>query len=254
MKEEHKHTKDNVKNSAGEKPVSNDVTTAVEQTEPAEQPATAQESAPTPPTPPTPVAPVAPVPVPGPVPPQPQAGPAVPPPQMAPNYAYGYYGQPGMMPQPNPESEFKGLKGWLAFMMVVMFLNGISCLFLFVTCLSSIVGGRVYVDDAVGVILLPIQGIVMLVAAIFIGMRKRVAKSVAQWAVVTAAAVSTIVSIVDLATQLNSRSSLYYLVSANTSSIIVMSVGLMILQIVVYAVIIIYLQKSRRVKATLVEP
>lgn len=254
MKEEHKHTKDNVKNSAGEKPVSNDVTTAVEQTESAEQSATTQESAPTPSTPPTPVAPVGPVPVPGPVPPQPQAGPAVPPPQMAPNYAYGYYGQPGMMPQPNPESEFKGLKGWLAFMMVVMFLNGISCLFLFVTCLSSIVGGRVHVDDAVGVILLPIQGIVMLVAAIFIGMRKRVAKSVAQWAVVTAAAVSTIVSIVDLATQLNSRSSLYYLVSANTSSIIVMSVGLMILQIVIYAVIIIYLQKSRRVKATLVEP
>lgn len=254
MKEEHKHTKDNVKNSAGEKSVSNDVTTAVEQTESAEQSATTQESAPTPSTPPTPVAPVGPVPVPGPVPPQPQAGPAVPPPQMAPNYAYGYYGQPGMMPQPNPESEFKGLKGWLAFMMVVMFLNGISCLFLFVTCLSSIVGGRVHVDDAVGVILLPIQGIVMLVAAIFIGMRKRVAKSVAQWAVVTAAAVSTIVSIVDLATQLNSRSSLYYLVSANTSSIIVMSVGLMILQIVIYAVIIIYLQKSRRVKATLVEP
>lgn len=254
MKEEHKHTKDNVKNSAVEKPVNNDVATAVEQTESAEQSATTQESAPTPPTPPTPVAPVGPVPVPGPVLPQPQAGPAVPPPQMAPNYAYGYYGQPGMMPQPNPESEFKGLKGWLAFMMVVMFLNGISCLFLFVTCLSSIVGGRVHVDDAVGVILLPIQGIVMLVAAIFIGMRKRVAKSVAQWAVVTAAAVSTIVSIVDLATQLNSRSSLYYLVSANTSSIIVMSVGLMILQIVIYAVIIIYLQKSRRVKATLVEP
>lgn len=251
MKEEHKHTKDNVKNSVEEKPVNNDVATTVEQTEPAEQPATTQESAP---TSPTPVAPVGPVPVPGPVPPQPQAGPAVPPPQMAPNYAYGYYGQPGMMPQPNPESEFKGLKGWLAFMMVVMFLNGISCLFLFVTCLSSIVGGRVHVDDAVGVILLPIQGIVMLVAAIFIGMRKRVAKSVAQWAVVTAAAVSTIVSIVDLATQLNSRSSFYYLVSANTSSIIVMSVGLMILQIVIYAVIIIYLQKSRRVKATLVEP
>lgn len=251
MKEEHKHTKDNVKNSVEEKPVNNDVATAVEQTEPAEQPATTQESAP---TPPTPVAPVGPVPVPGPVPPQPQAGPAVPPPQMASNYAYGYYGQPGMMPQLNPESEFKGLKGWLAFMMVVMFLNGISCLFLFVTCLSSIVGGRVHVDDAVGVILLPIQGIVMLVAAIFIGMRKRVAKSVAQWAVVTAAAVSTIVSIVDLATQLNSRSSFYYLVSANTSSIIVMSVGLMILQIVIYAVIIIYLQKSRRVKATLVEP
>lgn len=251
MKEEHKHTKDNVKNSVEEKPANNDVATTVEQTEPAEQPATTQESAP---TSPTPVAPVGPVPVPGPVPPQPQAGPAVPPPQMAPNYAYGYYGQPGMMPQPNPESEFKGLKGWLAFMMVVMFLNGISCLFLFVTCLSSIVGGRVHVDDAVGVILLPIQGIVMLVAAIFIGMRKRVAKSVAQWAVVTAAAVSTIVSIVDLATQLNSRSSFYYLVSANTSSIIVMSVGLMILQIVIYAVIIIYLQKSRRVKATLVEP
>lgn len=251
MKEEHKHTKDNVKNSVEEKPVNNDVVATVEQTEPAEQPATTQESAP---TSPTPVAPVGPVPVPGPVPPQPQAGPAVPPPQMAPNYAYGYYGQPGMMPQPNPESEFKGLKGWLAFMMVVMFLNGISCLFLFVTCLSSIVGGRVHVDDAVGVILLPIQGIVMLVAAIFIGMRKRVAKSVAQWAVVTAAAVSTIVSIVDLATQLNSRSSFYYLVSANTSSIIVMSVGLMILQIVIYAVIIIYLQKSRRVKATLVEP
>ena len=254
MKEEHKHTKDNVKNSVVEKPVNNDVATAVEQTESAEQSATTQESAPTPSTPPTPVAPVAPVPVPGQVPPQPQAGLAVPPPQMAPNYAYGYYGQPGMMPQPNPESEFKGLKGWLAFMMIVMFLNGISCLFLFVTCLSSIVGGRVHVDDAVGVILLPIQGIVMLVAAIFIGMRKRVAKSVAQWAVVTAAAVSTIVSIVDLATQLNSRSSLYYLVSANTSSIIVMSVGLMILQIVIYAVIIIYLQKSRRVKATLVEP
>lgn len=254
MKEEHKHTKDNVKNSVAEKPVNNDVAAAVEQTESAEQSATTQESAPTPSTPPTPVAPVGPVPVPGPVPPQPQAGPAVPPPQMTPNYAYGYYGQPGMMPQPNPESEFKGLKGWLAFMMVVMFLNGISCLFLFVTCLSSIVGGRVHVDDAVGVILLPIQGIVMLVAAIFIGMRKRVAKSVAQWAVVTAAAVSTIVSIVDLATQLNSRSSLYYLVSANTSSIIVMSVGLMILQIVIYAVIIIYLQKSRRVKATLVEP
>ena len=251
MKEEHKHTKDNVKNSVEEKPANNDVATTVEQTEPAEQPATTQESAP---TSPTPVAPVGPVPVPGPVPPQPQAGPAVPPPQMAPNYAYGYYGQPGMMPQPNPESEFKGLKGWLAFMMVVMFLNGISCLFLFVTCLSSIVGGRVHVDDAVGVILLPIQGIVMLVAAIFIGMRKRVAKSVAQWAVVTAAAVSTIVSIVDLATQLNYRSSFYYLVSANTSSIIVMSVGLMILQIVIYAVIIIYLQKSRRVKATLVEP
>ena len=254
MKEEHKHTKGNVKNSVVGKPVNNDVATAVEQTESAEQSATTQESAPTPSTPPTPVASVGPVPAPGPVPPQPQAGPAVPPPQMAPNYAYGYYGQPGMMPQPNPESEFKGLKGWLAFMMVVMFLNGISCLFLFVTCLSSIVGGRVHVDDAVGVILLPIQGIVMLVAAIFIGMRKRVAKSVAQWAVVTAAAVSTIVSIVDLATQLNSRSSLYYLVSANTSSIIVMSVGLMILQIVIYAVIIIYLQKSRRVKATLVEP
>ena len=253
MKEEHKHTKDNVKNSAGEKPVSNGVTTAVEQTEPAEQPATAQESAPTPPTPPTPAAPVAPVPAPGSVPPQPQAGPAVPPPQMAPNYAYGYYGQPGMMPQPNPESEFKGLKGWLAFMMIVMFLNGISCLFLFVTCLSSIVGGRVHVDDAVGVILLPIQGIIMLVAAIFIGMRKRAAKSVAQWAVVTAAAVSTIVSIVDLVAQLNSRPSLYYLVPANASSIIVTSVGLMILQIIIYAVIIIYLQKSRRVKATLVE-
>ena len=158
------------------------------------------------------------------------------------------------MPQPNPENEFKGLKGWLAFMMIMMFLNSISCLFMFVICLSSIVGGRVHVDDAVGVILLPIQGIIMLVAAIFIGMRKQAAKSVAQWAVVTAAAVSTIVSIVDLVTQLNSRSLFYYLVSANTSSIIVMSVGLMILQIVIYAVIVIYLQKSRRVKATLVEP
>ena len=45
MKEEHKHAKDNVKNSAEEKPANNDVATAVEQTEPAEQPATTQESA-----------------------------------------------------------------------------------------------------------------------------------------------------------------------------------------------------------------
>ena len=225
-------------------------------------------------TAPTPVQPVvAPAPAVGVPQPQPQ--------QMMGTYANN--GQPMAMPNnqavtPCAAPSLQGLRGWLLFAMIVMALFGIGSLLAAVVALADLISGDGAVSTVLQAVLMPVVGVVMLVAAVNIGLRKRVGKTAAIVAIVTTAivmtisgVVSTVTTVQDMSSSKTRRSSYsgyptYYETTDyrydryvskydkdDMAAAIVEGIGTVVVQLVVYGLYGLYFQKSRRVKETLVE-
>lgn len=169
------------------------------------------------------------------------------------------------------DSEFNGLRGWLAFLMVVFGLSGLGGLSVFTASLSELVSGDVTGVAIITTIAAPIVGVVMLIAAANIGMRKRFGRVAVRAAIIVAAIMTVLVGLVGIVeSAVDSHSSSYdytscdysystskCLPSSRSSSYIattvVENVGAIIIQMVIYGFVALYFEKSRRVEATLIE-
>lgn len=187
------------------------------------------------------------------------------------------------MPQPVPPvppavpalGEFRGLKGWLVFFMVVFGLNGLGFLGLFVMCLSALIQGDGTAATVVGAVMTPVVGVVMLLAAVNIAMRKRLGKTMSQAALVATSVAVVAIGVTSLVSTLSRNTceysprrysggyyysgyidtdyDCYGMTSSEKAAATVEEVGTIIIQLVIYGLVGLYFQKSRRVRETLVE-
>ena len=181
-------------------------------------------------------------------------------------------GTPVPTPHPAPRGEFSGVKGWLAFFMVLFGLAGIGALAVFVAGMSDILSGDGDYSAIVGSVAYLVMGVVALFAATRIALRKRTGQTAALAAVVTMAVVSVVAGIVqtvDLGQQCTSKSYESYwsdsdcldcgysykrsCTGADAGDYTAVW-GMVIINLVCYGLLGMYFRHSRRVKETLVEP
>lgn len=173
-----------------------------------------------------------------------------------------------MAQQPDKGKDFNGLRGWLAFFMILLGLIGLGCLALFIDGLSALVVSSLDTASMITTILAPVVAIASLVAAVFIALRKRTGKMLAIVAIILMAITTVAVGIVsivdDLSYDSSSHSSSYYYydddITINTRRSssrqnyqLVQNIGSIVLSLVVYTLMGLYFQKSRRVEQTLIE-
>lgn len=173
-----------------------------------------------------------------------------------------------MAQQPDKGKDFNGLRGWLAFFMILLGLIGLGCLVLFIDSLSALVVSSLDTSSMITTILAPVVAIASLVAAVFIALRKRTGKMLAIVAIVLMAIMTVAIGIVsivdDLSYDSSSYSSSYYYydddITFNTKRSssrqnyqLVQNIGSIVLSLVVYTLMGLYFQKSRRVEQTLIE-
>ena len=173
-----------------------------------------------------------------------------------------------MAQQPDKVKDFNGLRGWLAFFMILLGLIGLGCLVLFIDSLSALVVSSLDTASMITTILAPVVAIASLVAAVFIALRKRTGKMLAIVAIILMAIMTVAVGIVsivdDLSYDSSSYSSSYYYydddITINTRRSssrqnyqLVQNIGSIVLSLVVYTLMGLYFQKSRRVEQTLIE-
>lgn len=191
-----------------------------------------------------------------PLPPRPEAGHPVPPAPVAP-------------------TEFRGLKGWLVFFMIILGLNGIGALGIFVSALATLIEGDGTAATVVGAVAMPVVGVTMLMAAVNIATRKRFGKTMSQVAIVAMAITMTLIGITNVVETMSDNTcdcggsryrysssiydegafvcDCYGPTSSEQAATVVESIGGIVIQLVVYGLSALYFQKSRRVKETLVE-
>lgn len=174
-----------------------------------------------------------------------------------------------MAQQPDRGKDFNGLRGWLAFFMILLGLIGLGCLVLFIDSLSALVVSSLDAGSMIATILAPVVAIASLVAAVFIALRKRTGKMLAIVAIILMAIMTVAIGIVsivdDLSYDPSSYSSSYYYyydddITFNTQRSssrqnyrLVQNIGSIVLSLVVYTLMGLYFQKSRRVEQTLIE-
>lgn len=191
-----------------------------------------------------------------PLPPQPEAGRPVP-------------------PAPAAPMEFRGLKGWLVFFMIILGLNGIGALGIFVSALATLIEGDGTAATVVGAVAMPVVGVTMLMAAVNIATRKRFGKTMSQVAIVAMAITMTLIGITNVVETMSDNTcdcgssryryssgiyddeafmcDCYGPTSSEQAATVVESIGSIVIQLVVYGLSALYFQKSCRVKETLVE-
>lgn len=178
--------------------------------------------------------------------------------------------QPMMMPvaQANPADEYKGLKGWLAFFMVIFGLNGLGYIIMFFAALAGLLDSSVSAGTIALAVISPIAGAAMIMAATNIAMRKKLGKLMSQLAIIISTVGMVVLNMIAiLAPETTSSSSYNYEYSykygdydysyssssSDDSAEIVLLVGTTVVQLVVCGLYCLYFQKSKRVQATLVE-
>ena len=152
--------------------------------------------------------------------------------------------------------------------MILLGLIGLGCLALFIDSLSALVVSSLDTASMITTILAPVVAIASLVAAVFIALRKRTGKMLAIVAIILMAITTVAVGIVsivdDLSNDSSSYSSSYYYYddditinnrrsSSRQNYQLVQNIGSIVLSLVVYTLMGLYFQKSRRVEQTLIE-
>lgn len=178
-------------------------------------------------------------------------------------------------PAPVAPTEFRGLKGWLVFFMIILGLNGIGALGIFVSALATLIEGDGTAATVVGAVAMPVVGVTMLMAAVNIATRKRFGKTMSQVAIVAMAITMTLIGITNVVETMSDNTcdcggsryrysssiydegafvcDCYGPTSSEQAATVVESIGGIVIQLVVYGLSALYFQKSRRVKETLVE-
>ena len=189
------------------------------------------------------------------------ATPAAPQPAVAP-------APPVQTPVPPAQGEYRGLKGWLVFFMIILGLDGIGALGLFVSALATLIEGDGTAATVVAAVGMPVVGVTMLMAAVNIATRKRFGKTMSQVAIIAMAIVMTIIGLTNVVDTVSDAtcdcgSSYYYRsdpvcdcygpTSSEKAAAVVEGVGAIVIQLVVYGLSVTYFQQSRRVRDTLVE-
>lgn len=166
------------------------------------------------------------------------------------------------------QGEYRGLKGWLAFFMIILGLDGIGALGLFVSALATLIEGDGTAATVVAAVGMPVVGVTMLMAAVNIATRKRFGKTMSQVAIIAMAIVMTIIGLTNVVDTVSDAacdcgSSYYYRsdpvcdcygpTSSEKAAAVVEGVGAIVIQLVVYGLSVTYFQQSRRVRDTLVE-
>lgn len=155
------------------------------------------------------------------------------------------------------DREYRGVEGWLAFFMVMFGLGGFCNVIAFFVLVAALAGGDSSVSNAVGSVTSLAAGVVMIIAAVNIAMRKRLGRTMSYAALVTMAVASVIDNITVIIEQIGSSSSsyvdYYYSYSrVNSAPTVIMMIGATVVQLGLYALVIYYFKKSRRVQATLI--
>lgn len=169
---------------------------------------------------------------------------------------------------PPAQGEYRGLKGWLVFFMIILGLDGIGALGLFVSALATLIEGDGTAATVVAAVGMPVVGVTMLMAAVNIATRKRFGKTMSQVAIIAMAIVMTIIGLTNVVDTVSDAacdcgSSYYYRsdpvcdcygpTSSEKAAAVVEGVGAIVIQLVVYGLSVTYFQQSRRVRDTLVE-
>ena len=177
---------------------------------------------------------------------------------------------PAQAPVPPVPGEFRGLKGWLVFFMIILGLDGIGALGVFVSALATLIEGDGTAATVVAAVGMPVVGVtmLMLMAAVNIATRKRFGKTMSQVAIIAMAIVMTIIGLTNVVDTVSDAacdcgSSYYYRsdpvcdcygpTSSEKAAAVVEGVGAIVIQLVVYGLSVTYFQQSRRVRDTLVE-
>ena len=175
---------------------------------------------------------------------------------------------PVQTPVPPAQGEYRGLKGWLVFFMIILGLDGIGALGLFVSALATLIEGDGTAATVVAAVGMPVVGVTMLMAAVNIATRKRFGKTMSQVAIIAMAIVMTIIGLTNVVDTVSDAtcdcgSSYYYRsdpvcdcygpTSSEKAAAVVEGVGAIVIQLVVYGLSVTYFQQSRRVRDTLVE-
>ena len=166
------------------------------------------------------------------------------------------------------QGEYRGLKGWLVFFMIILGLDGIGALGLFVSALATLIEGDGTAATVAAAVGMPVVGVTMLMAAVNIATRKRFGKTMSQVAIIAMAIVMTIIGLTNVVDTVSDAtcdcgSSYYYRsdpvcdcygpTSSEKAAAVVEGVGAIVIQLVVYGLSVTYFQQSRRVRDTLVE-
>ena len=175
---------------------------------------------------------------------------------------------PVQTPVPPAQGEYRGLKGWLVFFMIILGLDGIGALGLFVSALATLIEGDGTAATVAAAVGMPVVGVTMLMAAVNIATRKRFGKTMSQVAIIAMAIVMTIIGLTNVVDTVSDAtcdcgSSYYYRsdpvcdcygpTSSEKAAAVVEGVGAIVIQLVVYGLSVTYFQQSRRVRDTLVE-
>ena len=175
---------------------------------------------------------------------------------------------PVQTPVPPAQGEYRGLKGWLVFFMIILGLDGIGALGVFVSALATLIEGDGTAATVVAAVGMPVVGVTMLMAAVNIATRKRFGKTMSQVAIIAMAIVMTIIGLTNVVDTVSDAacdcgSSYYYRsdpvcdcygpTSSEKAAAVVEGVGAIVIQLVVYGLSVTYFQQSRRVRDTLVE-
>ena len=175
---------------------------------------------------------------------------------------------PVQTPVPPTQGEYRGLKGWLVFFMIILGLDGIGALGLFVSALATLIEGDGTAATVAAAVGMPVVGVTMLMAAVNIATRKRFGKTMSQVAIIAMAIVMTIIGLTNVVDTVSDAtcdcgSSYYYRsdpvcdcygpTSSEKAAAVVEGVGAIVIQLVVYGLSVTYFQQSRRVRDTLVE-
>lgn len=173
----------------------------------------------------------------------------------------GYQQTAQPMTQVDPEAQLKGVAGWLAFFVVVFGINSFSYLVVFISSLASMLDGDTTGSTIAMAIVTPIAGVALLLAAVNIAMRRKLGKTLSQIALAISGVGIAILALVSLFTDTASveygydyyGGSYANTASSPSASAIVLTLGWVVIELVIYGLVCLYFQQSRRVKKTLTE-
>lgn len=153
-----------------------------------------------------------------------------------------------------------GVKGWLAFFMVMFFIWGGVNVLLFFAYIATLLGGVTSAPVITGAIGSVVVGALEITTGVCIAMRKRLGRQMAYITTLAMAVMSIITNLVTMFTFLGSTdvsySSSYVsysFISTSDSMTISLYVGSIIISLVECGLIALYFYKSQRVKETLIE-
>lgn len=151
-----------------------------------------------------------------------------------------------------PTENYRGLKGWLAFFMVMFIINGISSLFIFLSSFVTVMEGDAEAATIIMTIFSIVLGPLMLTTGVMIALRKKIGKNLALASILVSAIYMVTLASYAMFSSLGYTGSYgYYRDSAAT--IVVTYVGAIIISLIIYALLALYFVKSRRVRDTLIE-